>query len=224
MPARAVPDRDGYFELWSRLHGGYDPRVRVGPRTWLSIVYLVAAPLARRRVSPDALTLLGLGASAVAVALTALGGRWPLLAAVVVVGSGLLDSVDGAVAVLTGRSTAFGYVLDSIVDRLSDMLYLLALWFLGALAWLCVLGGLGTLLQEYLRARAGNAGMAKLGVVTVAERPTRVIVTALALIAAGAWVPYADAAGTVGAAAWLATAVVGLVQLLVVVRRQLSDS
>ncbi|MDP9239265.1 MAG: CDP-alcohol phosphatidyltransferase family protein [Actinomycetota bacterium] len=216
-----LPDRDGYFDRWSALHGGYDPRGAFWPRAWLTLTYRCARPLAWLGVAPDVVTCAGAVVSAAVVGLAALGGRWPLLAVVVVVLSGLVDNLDGAVAALTGRASAFGYVLDSLVDRVSDGCYLVALWLLGAPAWLCVLGGAVTMLQEYLRARAGNAGMGEIGVVTVAERPTRVIVTAFALCGAGVVPAHAGAAATLGAAAWLVVGTVGFGELCVAVRKAL---
>ncbi len=216
-----LPDRDGYFLRWSELHGGYDPRGAFWPRTWLTLTYHCALPLARAGLPPDLITLAGGLVSAAVAGLALLGGRWALLAVVVVVASGLVDNLDGAVAALTGRATAFGYVLDSLVDRLSDGCYLLALWLLGAPAWLCVLGGVVTVLQEYVRARAGNAGMGEIGVVTIAERPTRVIITAFALGGAGVLPAHAVLAAIVGAAAWLAVGTVGFAQLSLAVRKAL---
>jgi CDP-diacylglycerol--glycerol-3-phosphate 3-phosphatidyltransferase len=112
-------------------------------------------------------------------------------------------------------------VLDSVVDRVSDALYLVALWVVGAPGWLCVVGGALMGLQEYTRARAGNAGMSEIGVVTIWERPTRVIVTAMFLLGAGLYAASAQQWATAGAAAWATLGVVGLAQLVVVVRRVL---
>jgi phosphatidylglycerophosphate synthase len=218
----SVLSRDEYFGQWAQLHGGYDPRSSVLTRTWLTLAYAMARPLARLRVPPDLVTLLGLMVSVLATYLAWLGERWVLLAAVVVALSGLVDNLDGAVAVITGRTTRWGYVLDSLVDRLSDAVYLVALWLLGAPGWLCVLAGALMGLQEYTRARAGNAGMDEIGVVTVWERPTRVIVTAMFLLGAGLYVDSAQQWALAGAAAWATLGVVGLVQLLVVVRRLLT--
>ncbi len=220
MPTQ-IPDRAGYFALWSRLHGGYDPQAAFWPRHWLTLAYRCAAPLARRGVAPDAVTLAGGLLSAAVMGLAALGGRWPLLGVAVVVTAGLVDSLDGAVAVLTGRATAFGYVLDSVVDRVSDGCYLVALWLLGAPAWLCVGGAAVTMLQEYTRARAGNAGFDGLGVVTVAERPTRVIISAFALLGAGCVPAGSAGAGTAGGAAWLVLGAAGFGQLARSVHRGL---
>ena len=74
------------------------------------------------------------------------------------------------------------------------------------------------LLQEYLRARAAASGMSDVGVVTVWERPTRVIVTAAFLVAAAV---LGDPWPTLGGWAWVGLGVVGFTQLAVVVRRRL---
>ncbi|MDQ6875843.1 MAG: CDP-alcohol phosphatidyltransferase family protein [Actinomycetota bacterium] len=221
MPAFDVPDRDGYFDRWSELHLGYDPRGAFWPRTWLTLTYYCAKPLVRLGVAPDAITLAGGAISAAVPVLALAGGRWLLLAVAVIVASGLVDNLDGAVAAMTGRATPLGYVLDSVVDRVSDGCYLLALWLAGAPAWVCVLGGVVTMLHEYIRARAIGAGMSEVGTVTVSERPTRVIVTAFALCGAGVLPARAALAVTVGAAAWLALGTVGLGQVAVAVRRTL---
>jgi phosphatidylglycerophosphate synthase len=220
-----VPSRADYFVRWSVLHGGYDPSASrlVGP--WLSVVYLCARPLASRHAPPDVVTVLGLLVAGGAAALGRAGGGWLYLAALLVVLSGLLDGLDGAVAVLTDRASAFGYVLDSLVDRCSDLLYLVTLWWVGAPPAVCVWGGALTLLQEYLRAKAAAGGMTEIAVVTVWERPTRVVVTAAFLLGAAIYRTHSSGAAgswaTYGAWAWVGLGVVGFVQLAVVVRRRL---
>lgn len=201
-------DRSAYFRRWAALHGGHEPSEHPLTRVWLSAAYAVAGPLQRWR--PLAVTALGL---AVALAVPgAIGLGWPLPAAALVLASGLLDSVDGAVAIGTGRDSPAGYVWDSVADRLADTAYVTALWLAGAPGWLCLLaGGLGGL-QEYIRARAGAAGMREIGVVTVAERPTRVIVAALGL---------ALGAATIGAGVAVVLGVVGLAQVSRVVAGRL---
>jgi phosphatidylglycerophosphate synthase len=221
-PTAPLPDREGYFDRWSALHGGYDPRESGWARWWLGITFRSARPLARRGVLPDVLTLLGVVVALAVVVLADAGGRWPLLAIAVVVLSGLLDNLDGAVAVMTDRATRFGAVLDSVVDRVSDGLYLVALWRLGAPGELAVAAGALMVLQEYARARATAGGMDDVGVVTVWERPTRVVVTAFTLLGAGLCTAHATEAALLGAAAWAGLGAIGLTQLLVVVRRRLS--
>jgi phosphatidylglycerophosphate synthase len=216
-----VLSRDGYLERWAVLHGGYDPRGNVLVRRWLALTYVVARPLVRVGAAPDPVTFLAVVVSASAAAVAPAGDRWFLLAALLVVVSGLLDSVDGAVAVLADRATRWGHVLDSVADRVSDTAYLVALWAAGAPGPLCVAGGVLMFLQEYTRARAGSAGMTEVGVVTVWERPTRVIVTAAFLLSAGVFRD--EVWSGLGAAAWVALGAVGLVQLTIVVRRRLGQ-
>lgn len=184
-------------------------------------MYVLARPLAAAGVAPDLVTVGGLLAAGLVAWLAALGGAWFGAAAAVVVLSGLLDGVDGAVALLTDRATRFGFVLDSLVDRGADLLYLLALWLAGAPDGACVAAGVVTLLHEYTRARAAAGGLADVGVVTVGERPTRVVITAAFLLAAASYPAEAATWAALGAWAWLAVSVVGFVQLLVVVRRRL---
>jgi phosphatidylglycerophosphate synthase len=221
-PAEPVPDLRGYLARWAPLHGGYEPAPGSLAGRWLTLAYRVARPLAARGMAPDALTAWGVLVSAAVAVAAAPGGRWPLLATAVVVLAGLLDNLDGAVAILTGRTSRWGYVLDSLADRLSDTAYLVPLWFLGAPGPVCAVGGALMGLQEYTRARAGNAGMGEVGVVTVWERPTRVILTAGLLLGSGLLVGHADLIATAGAIAWIALGAVGNTQLLLVVHRRLT--
>lgn len=216
--AQPPPDREGYFDGWAALHGGYDPRSNRLVRGWLAITYAVARPLAAARVPPDVVTSCGVIASAGVLVVAGLGGGWLLLAAGLAVLAGLLDNLDGAVAVLRDRVSAYGTILDSTCDRVSDLFLVAALWAAGAPALACVLGGALMLVQEHIRASAAAAGMREVGVVTVWERPTRVIVTSTFLAAAGL---LDDPWPALGAWAWVGLGVVGVVQLSVVVRRLL---
>jgi phosphatidylglycerophosphate synthase len=213
--------RDEYLDGWARLHGT-DPRSSAMVRSWLAASYALARPLAAARVAPGALTALGVLLACAAVPAALAGGRWPLLGAVVVAGSGLVDSLDGAVAVLSRRASARGALADALADRVSDVAYCVALWALGAPGWMaCVAAGLA-LLHEYARARAAGAGLRDAGVITVAERPTRVIGAVAFLLAAGAYPSSAAHWGTAGAGFGIVLGAVGLAQLLVVLSRRLS--
>jgi archaetidylinositol phosphate synthase len=219
-PAQPVPDLDGYLDRWQRLHGDYDPRGSVWVRGWLRISAVPARPLARLGVQPDVLTLWSVWMTALVLLPAGAGGGWPVLAGVLVVVSGMVDNVDGAVAAMTDRATRFGYVLDSVVDRINDLLYLAGVVLAGGDARLAVACGAVFLFHDYTRARSGNAGGGEIAAVTVAERPQRVIVLALTLVAVGVagerW-----AVADVGLAAMLALAGAGYAQLLVAVRRVL---
>ena len=218
---KTVPNRDEYFAAWSEGHGGYDPRHSKWAAGWLTVVHTIASPLVRIGFSPNALTGVG-GLIALSVLLPAWhGGRLLLLCPVLIVLSALLDSLDGGVAVMTGRSTQWGALLDSVVDRVGDSAYLVALWLVGAPVGACVAAGGITLIHEYVRARAAVLGVVDIGVITVWERPTRVVVAAMFLLGAGWYVPHASQWVSAGAYASLALATVGISQLLVVVHRRL---
>ena len=224
-PAASVPERDEYFALYAPLHGGYDPRSGSAlVRWWLGWMHRVARPLAQTGVSADAVTLLGVWAAGAVVVCADSHHRWPLLGVAAVKLAGVLDNVDGAVAVMTRRATALGYVVDSVADRFGDALLLVALWRLGAPVWSCVVAGSAVVLLEYTRARAGNAGLSEVGVVTVGERPTRFIVTAIGLLAAGIAPHRADDAGEVAALATAGVCVIAWLQLSIVVVRRLKDA
>ncbi len=229
MSARAsdVRDWDGYAERWAAAHGGYDPRAATPlVRGWLRMSYELGAALVRIGVrSPNAVTVLGLLLSA-AVPLAVSGGRgWALAGAVLVLLSAVADTVDGVLAVVTGRASRLGQVYDSAADRVAEACWLAALVILGGPAWLAAGCCAVMWLHEYVRARATVAGMSDIGTVTVAERPTRVLVTIFGLLA----VAGAVAAGRWEAQTVLAVLVVmavltvaGFVQLVAGVRRALS--
>lgn len=204
-----------YAAGWRELHGGYDPRTgSVFVRGWLRLAYLLGRAVARTGATPGIVTGVGLALS-VGVPVAA---RLPLLAALLVVLSAVADTLDGAVAVLTGRATRAGYVYDSLADRFSEACWLVALWRLGVPGWLLLGCGGVSWLHEYVRARAAAAGMDEIGVVTVGERPTRIILAVAALVAAGT---VGGGGATVVAAGWVLLAAVGFGQLLVTVRAEL---
>lgn len=224
---RPPADRREYLAAWSATHGGVETSRPGLVRGWLTIVHLLARPLAAVRVPPDVVTVLGALVAAAVVPVAALQGRWALLVAAVVLVAGLLDGVDGAVALLTGRSTRWGGVLDALADRCSDTALVVGLLALGGwddAAWVrwgaAAAAGL-SLLHEYLRARAAQAGLTDVAVVTVAERPTRVVIALMFSLAAGLQPEQASSWGAAGVLAWCATGLVGLGQLAVVVRRRL---
>jgi CDP-diacylglycerol--glycerol-3-phosphate 3-phosphatidyltransferase len=188
----------------------------------------LARPFAGR--SPLLATALGLLAAIAAVGPAVAGGGWLVAAGLLVGLSGLLDSLDGALAIAGGTASRRGFVLDSAVDRLTEVAYAGALWAAGAPGWLAAAFGALCWLPDYLRARAGQAGVAETGAISVWERPTRVVMAGFTLGGAGVLAALGvggpDAAGwvvTCGAAVGCLLGVVGTAQLGVQLRRALAD-
>ncbi len=208
---------------WSRLHGedvSGNP-LAVG---WLRFVHVLAANRLVTRAHPDALSAAGVVAAGAAVGLAATGR--PLVAAGLVVLAGVLDGLDGAVALRTGRARPWGAVVDAVADRITDLCLVAVLLVLGAGPWWCAAVAAAVLVHEYTRARAQGAGMTSAGAITVAEKPTRVIVAVIACAGAG-FLP-AGTPGTgwawaqVAVVVWAACAAVGLPQLVAGIRRELT--
>ncbi len=140
--------------------------------------------LARRGVSPNVLTVTGLLLNALVGLVLALG--WGFWGGFLVIFAGLFDMLDGALARQSGRTTRFGALLDSVVDRFSEAAILIGLlWFylssqLFAEVLLLFAVLLGSLMVSYVRARAEGLGIdCEVGLVA---RPERVLLLALGLI------------------------------------------
>ena len=76
-------ERDEYLARWGELHG-MDPRDNRLVCWWLGLVHGLARPFVRLGASPDAVTLVGLAVSLLALPLAWLGGRWLLASALAV--------------------------------------------------------------------------------------------------------------------------------------------
>ena len=160
--------------------------------TWTSAVgrsckwllYKIVHGLALTRISPNALTFIGLLINIVAGILFGYGHadnqrRMFLYAGLVIIGAGIFDMVDGRVARATNQVTIFGGFFDSVIDRYSDV----ALFF-GLLVYyaranrffyvvLVALVMVSSVMISYTRARAENLiASCKVGFM---ERPERVV-------------------------------------------------
>ena len=62
--------RSEYFERWAELHGGLDPRTSIPVQGWLTVTYVLAKPLVLLRMSPNAVTMLGMLASLLMIGIT----------------------------------------------------------------------------------------------------------------------------------------------------------
>lgn len=148
----------------------------------LRITNPVIGILGKSGIKPDALTFTGLAINIGAAYIIATG-HFPLGGILILV-AGLFDLLDGALARFAQKTTKFGAILDSTVDRISE-----AAIFCGLLVWyipgrseiLLIFAVLiGSFLVSYIRARAEGLGLeCKGGLFTRAER---VIVLAVGLL------------------------------------------
>jgi len=124
-------------------------------------------------VTPNTLTVAGFVVTLGAAGCLAIGagdmlgspvragrGYWTFLAGILLILTGACDMLDGAVARTGGKSTAFGAILDSSLDRFSDVALYLAV--IGHFAWqtnltytvLATAALANTFLISYVKARA----------------------------------------------------------------------
>lgn len=149
-------------------------RYREPVRVWTDPI---GHALFRLRLRPNHLTVAGLGVSLVAAA-AFVSGR-TRTAGLLLLLAGLFDFFDGSLARASGQVTPFGAFLDSVIDRYSDLVVLLAIVMLFARmphprgAIVAMAGLLGSVMVSYTKARAESIGIeCNVGVM---ERPERLI-------------------------------------------------
>jgi phosphatidylglycerophosphate synthase len=129
------------------------------------------------RISPNLLTLLGL-LTAAAMAFS----DYAEIALLLLVTSLIFDGIDGSVAIVQGRESNWGSLLDSLADRISEAFWLYMGWKIGIPAWIAISMWTIASTQEYARARLASLGHHEIGVVTPTERPVRASFMAIALL------------------------------------------
>ena len=144
----------------------------------------LARPLARTGIDPNALTVTGFlmsipTALAIATDRTLVGG-------ILVLCTGAFDTLDGAVARLTGNGSKFGAFLDSTLDRWAEGIIFTGLAWLFAVRGtqteltLSVLTLVGSMLISYTRARAEGLGIdCNVGFL---QRPERLLLMGISLL------------------------------------------
>lgn len=142
------------------------------------------APIAKKiAISPNILTILGFlitAVAAVSIPFSLLTGGFLILL------GGFFDMLDGIVARTNGKSTKFGALLDSTLDRYSDSFIFIAIaWYFfntnNLAGVIFTIGSLvGALLISYVRARAEGIGIKC--TIGLMERPERVVLLSFGCI------------------------------------------
>lgn len=126
-------------------------------------------------LTPNAITVIGLGLTIVVAGVLASGRL--LLAGILLIFTLAFDAVDGTLARVTGQTTRFGAFLDSTLDRWAEVVLFVAIaWVLlqsndqlGVMLAIVALSM--SLLVSYTRARAEGIGLqCKEGLLTRFER------------------------------------------------------
>lgn len=164
------------------------------------VIYNVINPIVkgmiRVGITPNMITTIGLLGNVAAAVLLLYGGvecpgdlSYVGWGGSIILFSGLFDMMDGRVARLSGQSSVFGALYDSVLDRYSELITLFGIsyWLiLSGYLWgsvLTFLALMGSLMVSYVRARAEGLDIeCKVGLM---QRPERVVVTAVACILAG---------------------------------------
>ncbi|MFY9717093.1 MAG: CDP-alcohol phosphatidyltransferase family protein [Thermoplasmata archaeon] len=134
--------------------------------------------------SPDQLSWLAL-TLALAATLLCVAVRWttPLLflpVSVLIIGAGIFDVIDGAVARRTGRASPRGDLLDHVLDRYADVVLVIGFVLSGfTIPWLALLALVSLLLTSYMGTQAQAVGQGRL-YAGLLSRADRLVVLAIA--------------------------------------------
>jgi phosphatidylglycerophosphate synthase len=181
----------------------------------------VASWLARRGVSPNAISVAGMIAglaAGAAFALTGLPDGWGRVAFIAAAAGMQLrlqaNLYDGMVAVQTGKASPVGELYNEVPDRVSDTaIFVAAGYAAGALPELGYLAACVALFVAYVRAQGKAAGAPQEFCGPMAKQQRMAVLTAAALycgLAPAAWQPaLADLRGAGVMAGALALVVVG---------------
>jgi phosphatidylglycerophosphate synthase len=168
-------NREEFFSQWSKAHG--EAEVKGIVKAWLGISFAITRPVIALRISPNFLSLLSIFAGT--GFLFMLNSHWAIFFLVL---SLLLDGIDGTVAIVTGKVSKFGALVDAVADRIVEGIWAYAFFLLGA-PWQVIAVAWGAAsAQEYMRARAGGLGVAKVLMVTWSERPVRATLLFIPLV------------------------------------------
>ena len=167
--------RTAFHSRWSALHGGTE--IKGAVKGWLAISYFLARGLNLIRVTPNAMTLIGVLLSAAMLQPIYLGFQdFSVAPAIILLVLSLIaDGVDGSLAIYQDRESKLGGIYDTIADRISEAFWLTFVFYCGVPAVLAIAIWILGATQEYARARLASMGHEEVGVVTPAERPVRAI-------------------------------------------------
>ena len=166
------------------------------------LIYVAINPLIKGMIklgiTPNIVTFVGFVGNIVAAAFF-LDAAWKMgdmpeigWGGFIILAAGLFDMMDGRLARMGGKSSLFGALWDSTLDRYSELVSLFGICLLfvrladGDWFWMSIVtfaAMIGSVMVSYVRARAEGLGIeCKVGLM---QRPERVVVTAVTAILTG---------------------------------------
>ena len=160
----------------------------------------IATAFGRAGITPNGLTIIGFGI-AIGAGIAAATGAW-FLAGLLVIGGGVFDLFDGALARATNKVSVLGAFFDSTFDRWGEAVVYVGIvagcasqgYVIGAL--LSAIAMSSSFLVSYTRAKAESIGFH--GEVGVAPRAERLVILTAGLIIAGLMGGLPDRAAATG--------------------------
>ncbi|HEY4787191.1 MAG TPA: CDP-alcohol phosphatidyltransferase family protein [Bacteroidales bacterium] len=166
-------------------------------KTIYSIINPAVNLLVKLRITPNAITSAGLIINLLAAIIFIIGGEHGERGDLSYIGwgcglilfAGLFDMLDGQVARLGNKTSRFGALYDSVLDRYSELIMFLGIcyylvahhYFLSSLVTFIAL--IGSMMVSYVRARAEGLGIeCKEGLM---QRPERIIIISVSGIICG---------------------------------------
>jgi len=147
------------------------------------LLYASLIPLlAKRKISPNTLTIIGFVFSLITMILISQG--YLMISGILIIFSSFFDLLDGALARYTHNTTNFGKFIDAVIDRLSEIaIYIgLFIYFINDSNSLLIifLSAISNQLVSYIKTKYESIGIE--GDIGIFTRPERIITLSLALI------------------------------------------
>ncbi|WP_080239534.1 CDP-alcohol phosphatidyltransferase family protein [Spirosoma rigui] len=155
------------------------------------LIYTMVHPLIRGMMTigmtPNLVTTIGFAINIVAAGVFIIGGELGVRGDFEYVGwggglillAGLFDMLDGRLARVSGQSSTYGALFDSVLDRYSELVMFLGIgWYLIAhdyllSSFMAFLALVGSMMVSYVRARAEGLGLSCS--VGLMQRPERIV-------------------------------------------------
>ncbi|MBW7848393.1 MAG: CDP-alcohol phosphatidyltransferase family protein [Bacteroidales bacterium] len=161
------------------------------------VITPIVGMLNKTGITPNGITTIGFGITLASSIVLIAGGekgnrgdfRYLFWFGAITLFAGLFDMLDGQLARLTNKTTRFGALYDSVLDRYSEMFMFLGIcyylvahhYFLSSLS--AFIAMIGSIMVSYVRARAEALGVeCKVGMM---QRPERILTIGIAALLAG---------------------------------------